>query len=37
MTGRFTDEMFFIGAMNVDETLPSVLIMWFQAVQPKNT
>ena len=37
MTSRLTDQMLFIGAMDIDKTFPRVLVVGFDAIQPKNT
>jgi hypothetical protein len=36
MTGRLTDQVLLIGAMDIDKTFPSVLVVKFDTVQPKN-
>jgi hypothetical protein len=36
MTSRLTDQVLFIGAMNINETFPSVSIVRLDAIQPKN-
>jgi len=36
MTSRLTDQVFFIGAMNIDETLAGVQVVGFDTIQPEN-
>jgi hypothetical protein len=36
MTSRLTDQVLFIGAMDIDKAFPSVLVMGFDTIQPKN-
>ena len=36
MTSRLTNQVLFIGAMDIDKTFPSVLVVGFDAIQPKN-
>src|SRR5258708_38736803 len=36
MTSRLTNQVLFIGAMDIDKAFPSVLFVGFYAIQPKN-
>jgi hypothetical protein len=36
MTSRLTDQVLFIGAMDIDKTFPSVLVVGLDTIQPKN-
>jgi hypothetical protein len=36
MTSRLTNQMLFIGAMDIDKTFPSVFVVGFDAIQPQN-
>jgi len=36
MTGRLPDEVLFIGAMDIDKTFPSVFVVGFDPIEPKD-
>jgi hypothetical protein len=36
MTSRLTDQVLFIGAMDIDKTFPSVLVVGFDTIQPQD-